>query len=910
MRNAIHEISELDFNGKEWITKLRNIICENGSISQEQINSVCDRVLSDEEFNSEPTISDTTDTNVDEQSELLYKLSDNKSVNGLIDNQEIFFSPFFTLLFGYNGAGKSSYYKILKDAFHSDQLIRKNIYKTDSYEISAKIEFTNGKEYRIEQRKGTINNFPNTLYTHEWTPGARQNRSIKFCDKEILRDSLNYRETGWSLDRYKISYYRNFQEAIDEIDDFVKEEIETNEALFKNSIHDILSNLKSSGERSLTYKINNETDVSIIEGYLVDTLDFTLSSDHDENKQALTRDSIASYQDIHEKIELDIGTIGLAEEIKEYLKSVISLVSKIENINKLIIKRKDLEQARDFSAFDKYQLLFELNNEETDPDKYLYLLKSIADTALMYGFQNYPNEVDKCFYCNQDLSEESKNLILNLHEQAENEHQKELDDVINRIGKFKDACDSIAAFNRSVNLRYCTHLFDISTKEKIDLSEFINSTIQFDTIDLIKRHLFSEENLEDHVISLFKDLKYAWVIVKNEQNYAKLNKAKLDLKLGKLEEDKKKAKSALNELEDKEYLIANREIVRKAIEYLKKYVAYSSEREQFRTYRLRISNSKTHFENQEVWSQYRTIFKQYIDKFNLPIKDKLKRKFNNPSSVTHIDSKIQVGENEYQTVEILSEGEAKVHALCDFLTECTFDNINTLVFDDPITSLDHRHINKFCDIVGELSNTRQVVIFTHSLELYQKLISKTLGYKSVNKSGCKICIEDPQNQCMGNKNKAGIIYKCGNYYQIEKALQPGEISNEIDFQRLSYDQRLDIIRNKLVNNESSDVSNYLRTTINNFYEDFFLAKIRSNVFQGVDLIHNQNDLRIDRLEPDDYDELMRLHNLVSSSSTLHDSDYQTTTPLDTYALIEAYNRLITVVKKYKPNVGEFIELNS
>jgi hypothetical protein len=143
MRNSIHEISELDFDGKKWITKLRNLICENGKINQEQIDLICDLILSDEEFNSEPNVFDTSEPNINEQSELLYRLSDNTSVNGLKDNQEILFSPFFTLLFGYNGAGKSSYYKILKDAFHSDQPIRKNIYTSDHQETSAKIQFTN-----------------------------------------------------------------------------------------------------------------------------------------------------------------------------------------------------------------------------------------------------------------------------------------------------------------------------------------------------------------------------------------------------------------------------------------------------------------------------------------------------------------------------------------------------------------------------------------------------------------------------------------------------------------------------------------------------------------------------------------------------------------------------------------------
>lgn len=909
MRNSIHEISELDFNGKKWITKLRNLICENGKLNQEQISSICDLILCEDEFNAPPNITDTTETNLDEQSELLYTLSGNTSVNGLKDDQEIYFSPFFTLLFGYNGAGKSSYYKILKDAFHSDQPIRKNIYKSDQQDTSALLRFTNGDEYRIHQRKGTIVNFPKSAYTHDWTPGARQNRSIKFCDREILDNSLNYRETGWTLDQYKISYYKYFQDAINEIDDFVKEEIEVNEALYKNSIYKILYNLKCSGEKSIYQKLNDETDLSMIEQILKETLDLTLSHNHDELKERLTIDSVTSYQDLKEKIELDNATIDLASELKEYLQNIISLISNTDLISDLIEKKKSLEQARDFSAFDKYKLLFELNDEETSPDKYLNLLKTITETALYYGFEQYPKNTEKCFYCNQELPDESKQLIENLHKQADSEHQKELDDVIDRIEEFKSTCSQIEPFSKSIKIRYALPHFDISSKQEIDINSLITSKIQINTLDLIKRHLFSKQDYENQLESIFTDLNYCWVILNNEKRIAEQNKEILNSRLSKLEEDRKRAKTRLNELTDKEYLIKNRDTVLKTIEYINNFASYSFEREKFRTYRKRISDSKTNFEGEEVWSDYREIFKDYLDKFNLSIKENIKRNFKNPSSVTHIDSTIRVGDNEYQTSDILSEGEAKVHALCDFLTESKFDNINTLVFDDPITSLDQRHINKFCDIVTEMSRSRQIIIFTHSLELYQKLVTKTLGNKSVTKSGCQICLNETNNKCMGDKNDSGIIYKCGNYYQIEKVLQPGHVSDEIDFQRLSYDQRLDIIKEKLISGDPTDIPNYIRTTINNFYEEFFLSQIRKQVFVGEDLIHQKDNLRIHRLETDDYNELMRLHNLMSSSSTIHDSDYQTTTKLDTHALIEAYNSFVNVVQKYRSDVGELIKLN-
>lgn len=66
--------------------------------------------------------------------------------------------------------------------------------------------------------------------------------------------------------------------------------------------------------------------------------------------------------------------------------------------------------------------------------------------------------------------------------------------------------------------------------------------------------------------------------------------------------------------------------------------------------------------------------------------------------------------------DILSEGEKTCVALAAFLTElATATHRSTLVFDDPVTSLDHRWRTQVAKRLVEEAEHRQIIVFTHDL---------------------------------------------------------------------------------------------------------------------------------------------------------------------------------------------------
>ncbi|GAA3819521.1 AAA family ATPase [Cellulomonas soli] len=73
--------------------------------------------------------------------------------------------------------------------------------------------------------------------------------------------------------------------------------------------------------------------------------------------------------------------------------------------------------------------------------------------------------------------------------------------------------------------------------------------------------------------------------------------------------------------------------------------------------------------------------------------------------------------------KVLSEGEQKVLALADFLAEARLSGISApVIFDDPVSSLDHRRINEVAARIANLAQSAQVIVFTHDIAFTMTLL--------------------------------------------------------------------------------------------------------------------------------------------------------------------------------------------
>jgi energy-coupling factor transporter ATP-binding protein EcfA2 len=72
--------------------------------------------------------------------------------------------------------------------------------------------------------------------------------------------------------------------------------------------------------------------------------------------------------------------------------------------------------------------------------------------------------------------------------------------------------------------------------------------------------------------------------------------------------------------------------------------------------------------------------------------------------------------------KVLSEGEQKAIAIASFMAELKFsENSYPIVFDDPVTSLDHIFRDKIAERIALESCARQVIVFTHDISFVVEL---------------------------------------------------------------------------------------------------------------------------------------------------------------------------------------------
>lgn len=99
---------------------------------------------------------------------------------------------------------------------------------------------------------------------------------------------------------------------------------------------------------------------------------------------------------------------------------------------------------------------------------------------------------------------------------------------------------------------------------------------------------------------------------------------------------------------------------------------------------------------------------------------------------------------------VLSEGEQTALGLAGFFTEAVFDQSKSaLIFDDPVTSLDHVRRDKVAERLGQLAQDRQVVVFTHDVAFTGDLAAAAeregvaLAERCVERRGVEpgVCIE-------------------------------------------------------------------------------------------------------------------------------------------------------------------------
>lgn len=652
-----------------------------------------------EKGSSKLTFSKPSFTPTDQHIELC-SLSDVTGVNKLAKNQTIVFSPNITVIYGENGTGKTGYGRILKAlgfSYDQNNTIHSNIFAKSQQPKSATIN------YNVNENTDTF----------KWD-GKNKNeylKNISVFNSDCVQISLD--ETRQLIVSPIGFHLFNLMSAeLRELDSLLQEK--------KSEYPTQLNWIENLHEGTLQHQFINGLSKDSAEKRLNELSNFTSVDEEDLKKKeielsklnkSLLQNEIRSLRAQSDELSTLVNKI-------ESAKNTLNAESwkKLIELNKLIAK---LEKS---SQKEIKEIAEDKGIEYFETEEFKNFLSSAEAYIKIFEKPEYPEDSDVCVYCRQPLDQPAKELLASYRALL---NDKTEEDIVNAK---KEKQELISKVNNKVEvpLQLNYESFGLDDKEKPLQPQKLQDYNQ--QLANLKR-IFVDDTVAEDSDFQFKYANYIQFFTEKNSDIDKTLNEKNEL-LENLDKKEKELKAKFAELKDRKLLANKKEEVKKAISNHKILSVLNSHSNAFNTSSI---SRKTSQAREELVSQ----------NFNQIFKDELKslRKSNLPIELSFGTdrgrSKLSHRIGNKQLLEILSEGEQKAIALSEFLTELQLDNVKApVIFDDPVNSLDHKIIDSVAKRLMKLSKERQVVIFTHSVLLFNNLLYLS-GQSNFKSLACK-----------------------------------------------------------------------------------------------------------------------------------------------------------------------------
>lgn len=613
----------------------------------------------------------------------LDSLSAITGVNRLAKNQTINFAKNITVIYGENGTGKTGYSRILKTlgfSYDNNKIILSNVYAT------------------AEPQSATINFKSNgTPKTFTWN-GANNDselENISVFNSNCVQFSIIDR----SLIVSPIGFHL-FQLVSDEL----------------NALTQLLQRKIEAHPTTLTWLDN------LTPGTPQHTFITTLSATSTEQKLTELSDFTHAHDEALIAKEAELESLN-----KTLLQSQIqTLRSQISELDSIIEK---IETAKTQLNDSNWQALLTINKEISELESKTQTgLKDIADERGIEFYQtpefnsfiqaaenyikvidnpDYPQEGDTCVYCLQPLDDSAKELLKSYRILLNDKTQERLEEIR------KKKADLIQLVSQAdTNLTLYQHTFGTNENQTPvqpkEIKEYntnlssLKTTFTSDSIAQGSTFTFDYQT----VITFLTDKRTALNDSLTQKSEALTNLATREATL----------KKEIAELKDRKFLSGKVAEVKTAIVNHKVVNTLNANSSSFNTTSI---SRKTSSAREELLRQdFEGLFKKELTALR-----KANIKIDLNFGTERGSSKVFQNISRYSLADILSEGEQKAIALAEFLTELQLDNTKaTVIFDDPVNSLDHNIIDEVARRLLNLSRERQVVVFTHSILLFNSFL--------------------------------------------------------------------------------------------------------------------------------------------------------------------------------------------
>ncbi len=355
--------------------------------------------------------------------------------------------------------------------------------------------------------------------------------------------------------------------------------------------------------------------------------------------------------------------------------------------------------------------------------------KDYAHSSNLSDGQNFPSLVslEKCVLCQQRLDETAQKRLKTFNQFVLNDVSTQLNSITSTIQEKIRSYNSlvVSPIENFAELEALIPSFRASYNRFSDsITAFKNSIIAF-----LQNGGELNINLQNLTTSIME------IIPKIDSEITQNNQ---------LLQNKNALISELNELYAKEFLFNNKtQILQYFDEY--KYKSWISHCQSLVNTKGISRKIGELMENQAVSLQHQE-FISHLRFFNIDLANKVLISKTRTSQGNTYQKCALNGIND-SINSILSEGEQRIIALSNFLAECTIDNrLNTIIFDDPVNSLDMDYRELIANKIVNLSQNRQIILFTHDLSFLRQLIDT---HKAITTSDCTIIGLDNYNSISG-----------------------------------------------------------------------------------------------------------------------------------------------------------------
>lgn len=665
--NAVNYLYEWANEQGNWAVLLTNKVVSGITLSDDDRDKIIDSLIS-EQNNTTPIKSGTINGGNVYDCIRLNKLSNISGVNKLAQDQEIDFHDKLTIIYGDNGSGKTGYYRILKSIGSS---VEKDSHPQILSNVFGKIEQPSAIiDYTIDGKSQPLH----WTNSNETIPGV-----VVFDSKCASVSIASNRKTN--IKPIGFEFFNIVSQELIQISNLiVKKRDKLSEQLLKKDFS------------------NDTASKKFFEGLTC--------ADTNEKIDKFNIDGINTLKGVEQKLEqLKQAEKELNPElIKQRIKNcgvVSSECARHRDLINTLIKDFSKEKIKEyFTALNEIKATTEVIPEFND---FLTAAQTYMDKHCTNA---YPSKGDKCIYCGQFLTEDAVEHIHYFQSVLQSGSAK----------KFEQNKAIIANFEKSVStlqpIPYKQEIFDL-----VEISENLsklNNTLKtyISNFKIIVQNKTLTEDERKAILEFSYDelLSQCKEFSDKIDKEVKTQKEKLE-KLQELIEENQKSTA---EWTDYKWIIENRDKIKEHLSVLIQIHLYGANKPKLSTNKLSAKMKSA--EKELITDTYRTTLLDEFKKLRCP------DCIDVDVAITKSEPSVKQNIQKKGLDSVLSEGEQKVVSLAEFITEALIDEqIQVLIFDDPVNSLDVGRSDEIAMRLAELSKEKQVIIFTHNIVFFSSL---------------------------------------------------------------------------------------------------------------------------------------------------------------------------------------------